>query len=120
MGYHLVNVRGIPMSIKADIRTHRFEAEGDASALKAHLDQLRGHHRAITQRLLIGYGSAVLFSLIATATIILGPEDRAMAVNIMAAANLLLAAGMAGFTTLRVETVGFKMDATKVEFPRLV
>ena len=53
---------------------------------------------------------SAIFAIIAGALVILTPESRTVAADVVAAAFLVLAAGIAGFTRLRASAPGIKID----------
>lgn len=89
-----------------------FRASGD-DAVKIQAAIINHNNRMWMIRTIAPYAAAVAFAAIAAFLIVFAPESRSTAANIVAAALLLLAVGIAGFTRFSAQLPGMKIDAGK-------
>ena len=90
----------------------RFEAHG-AEAMAAQVEILKEHNRNRTIQSVAGYAASVGFAAISAVLILFAPADRVIAADLVAAAFLALAVGLAGFTRFKAKAPGVEMSADR-------
>lgn len=98
----------------------RIDANGDAEfyasgrdAVIAQAGVTTQHIRSRTLVQIVAYCMASVFVIVASLLIVFAPEGRETATWIVGASLLLISAGVTGFTKLRVETPGMKLEADR-------
>jgi hypothetical protein len=92
------------------LQSGHFRALG-SEAMDTQAKALLDYHRAITTRTVAAYATSVAFAAISAALIVLAPESRTMAANLIAAAFLVLAVGIAGFTRFKAKAPAMEIEA---------
>jgi hypothetical protein len=79
--------------------------------MDAQVSIVNHHNTMATIRIAAPYGAAVGFAAIAATLIVFAPESRTVAANIVAAALLVSAIGIAGFTRFSAKLPGMQIQA---------
>jgi hypothetical protein len=96
-----VGIPCLPNSLLSDT----FRARG-AEAIKIQESIINYSNKMWMIRTVSSYGASVAFALISALLIIWAPDSRTVAADIVAAALLLLAAGLAGYTRFAAKLPG--------------
>lgn len=99
--------------MEEEIDGNRYFVKGTPQEVAAHEKIVGLQIRAATTRLAVPYAASVAFAVIAALLIAFAPESRSVAAYIGAAALLLLAAGIAGFTRFFAKAPGFQIGADR-------
>lgn len=96
----------------AGASTHEFRAEGEG-AMAAQTAIVNQYSRMAAIRAAAPYAASVLFVAIAALLIVFAPESRTVAANMAAAALMILAAGIAGYTRFAAKAPGLEIGADR-------
>jgi ABC-type uncharacterized transport system permease subunit len=83
-----------------------FRASGDTDTMAAHERIVNYRSKMFTIRVIASYCVSVVFVIVVALLIIFAPENRETAVTVTAICLLFLAAGIAGFTSVKAKTPG--------------
>lgn len=103
---------GICPSCQSALDRTQFEAHG-AEAMKAQESIVNNHNKHSTIRALVPYAASVAFAAIGAQLIIFAPESRETAANLAAAALLVVAMGIAGFTHFKAKAPGLEVSGER-------
>lgn len=96
--------------MRAKIRGNTFWASGDTNTMNVHEKLVSYHNKMEMIRTVAAYGASVGFAAIGALLIAFAPESRSTAADIVAAALLVSALGLAGFTRFRAQLPGMKIE----------
>lgn len=83
----------------------------DANIVEAHAKIVSQHIRSQTQMRLGLYALAAFFMLAAATLVVFAPDGRQTSTIVIAAALVIVAAGIAGFASLRLSAPGVEIGA---------
>ncbi|WP_145750995.1 hypothetical protein [Nitrospirillum amazonense] len=81
--------------------------------MSAQENLVKNYNSHITARIVAPYAASVLFASIAASLIIFAPQSRETAANFSAAALLVVALGIAGFTRFRAKAPGIELSGER-------